>query len=95
MNQRFHAQIELADYLAELGDLRPAHAELLVAAADAPQDSTAAAMIGRRFEQAHDLPQALKFYEKALTMNPKNSDALDGIRQVMDEMGEASEGIPQ
>jgi|HubBroStandDraft_6_1064221.scaffolds.fasta_scaffold229146_2 predicted TPR repeat methyltransferase len=97
MMERFHAQLELADYLTELGDLRSARAELLVAAADAPEDAAAAARIGQRFERANDLQDALKFYEKALKLDPKDTDALNGARRVMDEIGEASptEGAPQ
>jgi len=96
-NKRFHAQLELADYLAQLGDLRAAHAELLVAVADAPEDAAVAVMIGQRFEQSNDLPQALKFYKTALKLNPKDADALNGARRVMTEIGEASptEGTPQ
>lgn len=90
LNERFHAQLELADYLLELGDLRPARAELLVAAADAPQDATVDAMIGQRFEKANDLPEALKFYEKALKLNPKFAEALKGVRRVMEHMGDTS-----
>ena len=90
LNERFQAQLELADYLQEVGDLRSAHAELLVAAADAPQNASAAAMIGQRFEQARDLPEALKFYEKALKLSPKDAPALNGMRRVMQQMGEAA-----
>lgn len=97
MSERFHAQLELADYLNALGDLRSARAELLVAVADAPEDPVVATMIGHRFEQAADLPDALKFYKKALKLDPKDTEALNGARRAMDEMGEASptEGTPQ
>jgi tetratricopeptide (TPR) repeat protein len=97
LGERFHAQLELADYLTQLGDLRSARAELLVAVADAPEDPTVATMIGQRFEQATDLPDALKFYKKALKLDPKDTEALDGARRVMDEIGEASptEGTSQ
>jgi Tfp pilus assembly protein PilF len=97
LSARFHAQLELADYLARLGDVRVARAELLIAAADAPEDSTVAVMIGWRFEQANDLSQALKFYKKALKLNPKDADALNDARRVIREIGEASptEDMPQ
>jgi tetratricopeptide (TPR) repeat protein len=91
MNERFYAQLELADYLTELGDLRSARAELLVAAADAPEDAVVATMIGERLEQAHDPTDALKLYRKALKLDPKNADALNGARRVMDEIGEATQ----
>ena len=97
MTKRFHAQLELADYLAELGDLRSARAELLVATADAPEDAMADTTIGQRFERVNELPEALKFYERALRLNPKDTAALTGARRVMEKMGEASptEGAPQ
>jgi tetratricopeptide (TPR) repeat protein len=97
LNERFHAQLELTDYLFELGDLRSARAELLVAAADAPEDAVVATMVGQRFERAGDLSDALKFDEKALKLDPKDSDALKGTRRVMEQMGEASptEGATQ
>jgi tetratricopeptide (TPR) repeat protein len=90
LNERFHAQLELADYLLGLGDLRSARAELLVVAAEAPPDATVDAMIGQRFEKANDLSEALKFYEKALKLNPRYAQALNGVRRVMERMGDAS-----
>ena len=97
MSERFHAQLELADYLAELGDPRSARAELLVAVADAPENATVAATIGERFERVNDLQQALKYYEKALKLNRRDTEALNDVRRVMVEMGEAlpPEGTPQ
>lgn len=97
MRERFHVQLELADYLDQIGDLRSARAELLVAVADAPEDAPVAVMIAHRFEQAGDLSQALKFYKKALKLNPKDAEALDGARRVIAVMGEALpiEGTPQ
>lgn len=89
LNERFHAQLELTDYLFELGDLRPARAELLIAAADAPQDGVVDTMIGQRYEQAGDLTEALKYYEKSLKLDPKDTEALNGARRVMEQIGEA------
>ena len=97
IDERFHVQLELADYLAELGDLRSARAELLVAVADAPEDPAVSAMIGRRFELADDFPDALKYYKKALKLDPKNTAALDGAERVLEKIGEGSPsaGPPQ
>ena len=47
-------------------------------------------MIGQRFEKANDLSEALKFYEKALKLNPRYAQALNGVRRVMERMGNAS-----
>lgn len=90
MSERFHAQFELAEYLIELGDLRSARAELLVAAADAPVDAGAATMIGQRFEQANDSSNALKFYEKAIKLDPKDMEALNGAQRALDQRRGAS-----
>jgi tetratricopeptide (TPR) repeat protein len=91
LDERFHAQLELADYLLDVGDSRSARAELLVAAADAPpQDAMASTMIGQRFERTGDLSQALKYYKKALKLNSKDAEALAGARRVMEKIGEAS-----
>jgi tetratricopeptide (TPR) repeat protein len=97
LSERFHVQLELAQYLIELKDMPSARAELLIAAADVPEDAGVAVMLGQRFEQVNNLPQALRFYEKALKLNPKDAGALNGARRVMDEMGEGSptEGTPQ
>jgi len=89
LSARFHAQLELADYLTQLGELREARAELLIAVADAPEDAAVAVMIAHRFEQAGDLSQALKFYKTALKLNPKDTEALNGARHVISEIGEA------
>jgi Tfp pilus assembly protein PilF len=90
MNERFHAQLELADYLSDLGDLRSARAELLVAAADAPEDATVETLLGNEFERTKDPTEALKLYTKALKLDPKNAAALNGARRVMDEIGETA-----
>ena len=97
LSERFSARLELTDYLVQLGDLRSAHAELLIAEADAPETSTVDVMIGHRFEQADDLSQALKFYKRALKLNPKDADALDGARRVISDIGDTSpmEETPQ
>jgi len=95
--ERFHAQLELSDYLASLGDHGSARAELLVAAADVPDDATADTAIGQRFEQTNDLSNALKFFKRALEQDPKDMQALQGARRVIGEMGEAmpAEGTQQ
>ncbi len=97
LSERFHVQLELAQYLIELSDIPSARAELLIAVADAPEDVGVAVMLGQRFEQVKDLSQGLKFYEKALKLNPQDAEALDGARRVTDEIGEGSptEGTPQ
>jgi len=91
IRRRFHVQLELADYLIELGRLPSAQAELLIAAADAPEDATVATTLGERFERAGDPSDALHSYQKAIKLNPEDADALYKAGRVAYQMGEFSE----
>lgn len=90
-DERFRVQLELADYLIQLGDLPSARAELLIAAADAPDDPSVALMLGERFEQAGDASDALNLYRKAIKLNPKGSAALYKAGRLAYGLGEFPE----
>jgi Tfp pilus assembly protein PilF len=75
-DQRFHVQLELADYLTGLVRLPSARAELLIAAADAPEDASAYKMLAQQFERAEDASDALSLYRKTIKLNPLDADAL-------------------
>jgi tetratricopeptide (TPR) repeat protein len=90
LNERFQVQLELADYLIELGDLPSARAELLIAAADAPPDATVETKLGDEFERANDPTDALNLYQKAIKLNPEASDAVYKGGRVAYQMGDYS-----
>jgi predicted Zn-dependent protease len=73
---RFRVQLELADYLVELGELPGARADLLVAEADAPDDPAVISMLAERFEQVQDPMDALNAYRKAVSLDPHDAAAL-------------------
>lgn len=85
---RFSVQLEFAEYLLDLGDLPSARAELLIAAADAPDESAIYTMLGQRFEQARDPTDALNIYAKAIKLSPSNIDALFRAGRVAYQMGD-------
>lgn len=91
LKDRFTVQLELAEYLMSLGDLPSARAELLIAAADAPEDATVYTMLGERFEQAKDPTDALNLYGKAIKLNPSNAEALFRAGRVAYQMGDFSD----
>lgn len=90
INERFHVQTELADYLIALGDLPSARAELLIASADAPDDAAIYTTLGESFERANDPTDALELYQKAIRVNPDASDAVYKAGRVAYQLGEFS-----
>lgn len=88
LRERFSVQLEFADYLLDLGDLPSARAELLIAAADAPEESEIYTMLGQRFERAKDATDALNVYGKAIKLSPTNTEALFRAGRVAYQMGD-------
>lgn len=88
LDQRFHVQLELAEYLIQLGNLPPARAELLVAAADSPEDAMVQTALGEEFERAGDPTDALSFYQRAIKMNPDAAAAIYKAGRVSYETGD-------
>jgi len=91
LRERFTVQLELAEYLIDLGRLPAARAELLIAAADAPEDATVYTMLGQHFEEAKDPTDALNLYGKAIKANPSSVDALFRAGRVAYQMGDYSD----
>lgn len=89
--ERFSVQLEFAEYLLDLGDLPSARAELLVAAADAPDESPVYTMLGQRFELAKDPTDALNLYGKAIKLTPTDTEALFRAGRVAYQMGDFSD----
>jgi cytochrome c-type biogenesis protein CcmH/NrfG len=91
LRERFSVQLELATYLIDQGDLPSARAELLIAAADAPEDAAVYTTLGERFEDADDLTDSLNLYSKAVKLNPSNAEALYKAGRVAYRTGDFSE----
>ena len=89
--ERFSVQRELAEYLIEMKDLPSARAELLIAAADAPEDAAVYTMLGQSFEKANDPTDALNLYGKAIKLNPADSEASYRAGRVAYQMGDFSQ----
>lgn len=87
INERFHVQLELAEYLTDLGDLPSARAELLIAAADAPETAAVYTTLGDAFEHANDSIDALHLYQNAIGLNPDAPSALFKAGRVAYQMG--------
>jgi tetratricopeptide (TPR) repeat protein len=90
ISERFHVQLELAEYLIQLGNMPSARAELLIAAADAPEDATVNMTLGDEFERANDPADALSLYQKAIKVNPDASDAIYKGGRVAYQIGDYS-----
>lgn len=90
-DERFRVQLELANYLLDQRDLPAARAELLIAAADAPDDAALASMLAQKFEQASDPLDALNLYRTAMKLDPKNSATFYKAGRVAFQLGEFAE----
>jgi Tfp pilus assembly protein PilF len=90
-DERFHVQLELADYLLQLNDLPAARAELLIAAADAPQEAAVASMLAQKFQKADDASDALNLYRTAMKLDPKDASAFFEAGRLAFQLGEYSE----
>lgn len=88
LSPRFHVQLELAEYLIDLGNLPAARAELLVAAADAPVDATVQTTLGEAFERASDPTDALRLYQRAIKLNPDAAAAIYKAGRVAYQTGD-------
>jgi tetratricopeptide (TPR) repeat protein len=91
LRERYSVQLELAEYLIQLGHIPSARAELLIAAADAPDDASVYTTLGERFEQAKDPTDALNLYRKAIKANPSNAEAPYRAGRVAYQMGDFSQ----
>lgn len=87
-DERFRVQLELADYLIGLHDLPGARAELLIAAADAPEDAAIASMLADRFQQANDPSDALNQYRTAMKLDPKDAASFYKAGRLAFQLGE-------
>jgi tetratricopeptide (TPR) repeat protein len=75
-NLRRQVQVELSDYLTENGQMAAARGELLIMAANAPENPGLDILVGDKLQQADDLNDALSYYKKAIALEPHNATAL-------------------
>jgi tetratricopeptide (TPR) repeat protein len=75
--RRRDVRLELARYLIAHHELSSARTELLVAGGNAPDDVGLALTIGQLLEQANAPYDALNYYQKVLSRNPNDQQALE------------------
>jgi tetratricopeptide (TPR) repeat protein len=86
--ERRTVQLELADYLLANHDLPAARAELLVAAADQPETTQSDTFFGDKLLAAADPVNAFRFYQKAIELDPRNTEALYKSGRLAYQMGD-------
>ena len=75
--RRREVRLELSRYLIAHHDLSSARTELLVAGGNAPDDVDLAPTLAQLLEQASAPYDALNYYQKVLTREPNNQQALE------------------
>jgi tetratricopeptide (TPR) repeat protein len=75
--RRREVRLELSRYLIAHHDLSSARTELLVTGGNAPDDMGLALTLAQLLEQASAPHDALNFYQKVLTREPNNQQALE------------------
>jgi tetratricopeptide (TPR) repeat protein len=75
--RRREVRLELSRYLIAHRDLSSARTELLIAGGNAPDDVGVALTLAQQFEQASAPYDALTYYEKVLSRDPNNQQALE------------------
>jgi len=75
--RRREVRLELSRYLIAHHDLSSARTELLVAGGNAPDDVGLAPTLAQLLEQASAPYDALNYYQKVLTREPNNQQALE------------------
>lgn len=88
LTRRREVQLELADYLVQTGDKIGARAELLIAAANAPETASSDVLFGDKLQQTGDPADAQSFYRKAIKLEPRNFDALAKAGRLAYDMGD-------
>jgi tetratricopeptide (TPR) repeat protein len=91
MEQRSHVELELSQYLIERGNLGAARAELMVAAQNAPESADTEVLLGDKLLQANDRAGALASYQRAIALNPHQTDALAKAGRMLYDMGNYAE----
>ncbi len=83
VQRRREVRLELADYLAQRGEVPAAQAELLIAAGNAPErDERLRVQIADRLRTLGDLQDALHFYDAAAAQDPRDRQAQESAGRV-------------
>jgi tetratricopeptide (TPR) repeat protein len=91
--QRRRVRVELIQFLLAHGERARALSELLVLAANLPEDAAVQAQVGRMFRAAGDPRLALDHFARALRENSENADALTGAGEAAFELADYSRAL--
>jgi Tfp pilus assembly protein PilF len=89
--RRREVRLELSRYLLSRHDLSSARTELLIAGGNAPDDTALSLTLAPLLEQANASRDALNYYQKVLTQEPKNETALQAAARLEYESGRFDE----
>lgn len=85
--RRRDVRLELARYLIAQHNLSSARTELLIAGANAPDDTNLSLTLAQLLEQADAPGDALNHYQKVLTREPNNPTALEAAGRLQYQFG--------
>jgi tetratricopeptide (TPR) repeat protein len=88
VQRRREARLELANYLIDQGDLAMAQTELLIAASNAPPGAGLELLFGDELVRAADARDALLYYQKAISQDPRNPTAYEKAGRLAYQMGD-------
>jgi len=91
--QRRHVRTELIEFLLAHEERARALSELLVLAANLPQDAGVQVRVARMFLTAGDPRLALEHYASALRLNPKSPEALAGAGEAAFELADYNRAL--
>ncbi|WP_433983731.1 hypothetical protein RBB78_23235 [Tunturiibacter empetritectus] len=89
--RRREVRLELSQYFIAHHDLSPARTELLIIGGNAPEDVPLSLTLAQLLEQAQAPHDALTYYRKVLTQEPKNQIALDSAARLEYDSGHFDE----
>jgi tetratricopeptide (TPR) repeat protein len=89
--RRREVRLELARYLISIGDNSSARSELLIAGGNNPNDPGVELTLADLLQQAGYPKDALNYYQKVLTLEPKNETALVAAGRIEYEGGRFEE----
>jgi tetratricopeptide (TPR) repeat protein len=85
--RRREVRLELSQYLLAQHNFPSARTELLIAGGNAPDDTALALTLAPLLEQANAPRDALTYYQKVLTQDPKNQTALEAAARLEYQSG--------